>query len=121
MHSVGGHIGALPVNDTSILNYILWVSIYPVRTICSYTHSKLVVTVGVGTEDYCQCQKVFVTIRGGGLRERWELWYCEFNHGLSPVLRDGICYHHLFYFSAYLPIYDIRLAAQKRGQRGHFN
>lgn len=67
--------------------------------------------------------KGFVTIPGveGRLRERWELWDREFNHGLSPVSRDGICCHHLFYFSAYLPTYETMLAAQKRGQRGHFH
>jgi len=60
-------------------------------------------------------------VESGRLRERWELWDREFNHGLSPVLRDGICCHHLFCFSAYLPMYDTRPGAQKKEQRGHFS
>lgn len=49
---------------------------------------------------------------GVGLRDR------DFNRGLSPVSRDGICCHHLLCFSAYLPTYDTGLGAQ---ERGHFN
>lgn len=57
----------------------------------------------------------------GGLRETWELWEREFSHGLSPVMSNGICCHHLFCFSAYLPMCNTRQGALKRGNRGHFN
>lgn len=56
-----------------------------------------------------------------GLRETWELWDGEFSHGLSPVVSNGICCHHLFFFSGYLPMCDTRQGALKRGQRRPFN
>lgn len=57
---------------------------------------------------------MFVTIcEVEGPRETWELWDGEFSHGLSPVMRNGICCHHLFCFCAYLPMCDTREGALK--------